>query len=188
MKWRCPPDTGNSSPGGLRPSTIPLGRGGSPQYLLDWWHQEAQEVNFITCERPAICQPKLAISWVASDKWHLRSYILPQKHLETSATIMEIHVYIRGGGGGRKFSVGGFFAIDVVPVKFTIYSLSRLTRKMVDIYPSSHFVWHTVPPVPQLVQEYWCNFNAGTLPFPYGKETALSQTWHFTLSAMTAWW
>ena len=130
MKWRCPPDTGNSSPGGLRPSTIPLGRGGSPQYLLDWWHQEAQEVNFITCERPAICQPKLAISWVASNKWHLRSDILPQKHLETSATIYG-DPCLYPWGGGKEIQCRRFFAIDVVPVKFTIYSLSRLISRLI---------------------------------------------------------
>ena len=78
---------------------------------------------------------------------------------------------VGGGGGVKKIQCRSFFTINVVPVQFTIYSLSRLIRKMSDIYPSSHFVWHPVPPVPQLVQEYWCNFNAGTLPFPYGKET-----------------
>ena len=31
----------NSSPGGLRPSTLPLGHGGSPQYLLS--HVDGEE-------------------------------------------------------------------------------------------------------------------------------------------------
>ena len=95
-----------------------------------------------------------------------------------------------GGGGGQGIQCRVFLGINVVPVQLTIYSLSRLIRKMSDIYPSSHFVWHPAPPVPQLVQEYWCNFNAGTLPFPHGKETVshCDRPWHFTLSAMTAWW
>ena len=56
-------------------------------------------------------------------------------------------------GGGQEIQCRRFFAIDVVPVKFTKYSLSRLIRKMSDIYPPSHFVSHPVPPVPQLVQK-----------------------------------
>ena len=56
---------------------------------------------------------------------------------------MEIYVDIRrggGGGGGGQSSVGSFFAIDVVPVQLEIYSMSRLIRKMSDLYPSSHFL------------------------------------------------
>ena len=71
--------------------------------------------------------------------------------------------------------------MDVVPVQLTIYSLSRLIRKISDLYPSSHFLWHHVPPVPHLVQEYWGFFNAWTLPFPHGKETVshCDRPWHF---------
>ena len=50
------------------------------------------------------------------------------------------------------------------------------------LYPSSHFLWHHVPHlVPHLVQEYWGFFNAGTSPFPHGKETVshCDRPWHF---------
>ena len=46
----------------------------------------------------------------------------------------------RGGGGVQGIQCRVFLGIDVVPVQLTIYSLSRLIRKMSDIYPSSHFV------------------------------------------------
>ena len=50
-------------------------------------------------------------------------------------------LYLWGGGGmGQEIQCRRFFAIDVVPVQFTIYSLSRLIRKMSDIYLLSHFV------------------------------------------------
>ena len=61
--------------------------------------------------------------------------------METSATIMEIQVDIRRGGGGQGIQCRRFFAMDVVPVQLTIYSLSRLIRKMSDLlYSSSHFL------------------------------------------------
>ena len=60
--------------------------------------------------------------------------------METSATIMEIQVDIRRGAG-QGIQCRRFFAMDVVPVQLTIYSLSRLIRKMSDLlYPSSHFL------------------------------------------------
>ena len=60
--------------------------------------------------------------------------------METSATIMEIQVDIRREGG-QGIQCRRFFAMDVVPVQLTIYSLSRLIRKMSDLlYPSSHFL------------------------------------------------
>ena len=36
----------NSSPGGLRPSTLPLGHGGSPQYGLS--HVDGEETYFVS--------------------------------------------------------------------------------------------------------------------------------------------
>ena len=36
----------NSSPGGLRPSTLPLGHGGSPQYWL--LHVDGEETFFVS--------------------------------------------------------------------------------------------------------------------------------------------
>ena len=46
LRWHCPPDTGFeiSSPGGLRPSTLPLGHGDSPQYWLS--HVDGEETFF----------------------------------------------------------------------------------------------------------------------------------------------
>ena len=50
MRWQCPPDTckiRNSSPDGLRPSTLPLGHGGSPKYwifMIEW----AEKKNFVS--------------------------------------------------------------------------------------------------------------------------------------------
>ena len=70
-------------------------------------------------------------------------------------------------------------AINVVPVQLTMYSLSRLIRKMSDLYPKSHSVWHPVPPVPHLVQEYWFIFNAGSLgpcPLHMGKKPCRTVT------------
>ena len=66
---------------------------------------------------------------------------------------MDIQVDIRKGKG-QGIQCRRFFALDVVPVQLTIYSLSRLIRKMLDLYPSSHFVLHPAPPVPHPVQEY----------------------------------
>ena len=95
----------NSSLGDLRPSTLPLGRGGSPQYLtLRLMTPRSLGSRFhhlrTSCNLPAKVQ---AMSWVASDLWHLRSDSLPQEYLETSSTIMEIQVDIlRGGGAGNS--------------------------------------------------------------------------------------
>ena len=155
----------NSCPGGLRSSTIPLGRGGSPQYLrLMTPKSLGSKFHHLrtSCNLSAKVGDVLSCFWSVT----LTERQPSTKALETSATIMEIQVYIRReGGGGQGIQCRRFFATDVVPVHLTIYSLSRLIRKMSDIYPSSHFVWHPVPPVP------WCNFNAGILPFLHGKET-----------------
>ena len=44
------------------------------------------------------------------------------------------------GGGGQGIKCRRFFALDVVPVQLTIYSLSKLITKMSGLYPSSYFV------------------------------------------------
>ena len=138
----------NSIPGGLRPNTIPLGRGGSPQYLRlmtprSLWSKFHHLWTF--CNLPAKDGDLLSYFWFVT---------LTEREpstFETSATIIEIQVDICGGGGGiqcRRFFCDGCCtgAVD-------IYSLSRLIRKMSDLYPSSHFVWHHAPPIPHLAQE-----------------------------------
>ena len=40
----------NSCPGGLRPSTLPLSHGGSPQYWL--WHVDGEETFFVPFKLP----------------------------------------------------------------------------------------------------------------------------------------
>ena len=59
--------------------------------------------------------------------------------METSATIMEIQVDIRRGGGGVGNSVLEVFCDGCCTGAVDIYSLSRLMRNMSHLYPSSHF-------------------------------------------------
>ena len=49
MRWHCPPDTGNSSTGGLRPRTLPLSHGGSPQYCV--LHVDGEETFLFLSSR-----------------------------------------------------------------------------------------------------------------------------------------
>ena len=166
-----------SSPGGLRPSTIPLGRGGSPQYLR-LMTPRSLESKFhhvrTFCNLPAKVGDLLSCFWFVT--YGARAF-----HIWRRARRLWRSRLIFVGGGGQGIQCRRFFAMDVVPVQLTIYSLSRLIRKISDLYPSSHFLWHHFPPVPHLVQEYWGFFNAGTLPFPHGKEIVshCDRPWHF---------
>ena len=54
----------NSSPGGLRPSTLPLGHGGSPQYWLS--HVDGEETVFVSFKPPRT-EPE-------SGWWHCRKW------------------------------------------------------------------------------------------------------------------
>ena len=129
----------NLSPDGLRPSTIPLGRGGSPQYLR-LMPPRSLESKFhhlrTSCNLPAKGGDLLSCFW---------SVTLTEWQPSTKAFGDERDDYGDPGsysqGGGRGIQCRRFFAIDVVPVQLTIYSLSRLIRKISDLYPSSHFVW-----------------------------------------------
>ena len=54
----------NSSPGGLRPSTLPLGHGGSPQYWLS--HVNGEETYFVSFKPPRpVTEPRI-LPWKAA--------------------------------------------------------------------------------------------------------------------------
>ena len=54
----------NSSPGGLRPSTLPLGHGGSPQYWLS--HVDREETFFVFLKTPRPGTEPRALAWKAA--------------------------------------------------------------------------------------------------------------------------
>ena len=54
----------NSSPGGLRPSTLPLGHGGSPQYWLS--HVDGEETFFVSFKPPIPGTEPRALAWKAA--------------------------------------------------------------------------------------------------------------------------
>ena len=54
----------NSSPGGLRPSTLPLGHGGSPQYWLS--HVDGEETFFVYFKPPRPGTEPLTLAWKAA--------------------------------------------------------------------------------------------------------------------------
>ena len=54
----------NSSPGGLRPSTLPLGHGGSPQYWL--WHVDGEETFFVSFKPPRPGTEPRTLAWKAA--------------------------------------------------------------------------------------------------------------------------
>ena len=54
----------NSSPGGLRPSTLPLGHGGSPQYWLS--HVDGEETIFVSFKPPRPGTEPRALAWKAA--------------------------------------------------------------------------------------------------------------------------
>ena len=54
----------NSSPGGLRPSTLPLGHGGSPQYWLS--HAEREETFFVSFKPPRQGTEPRTLAWKAA--------------------------------------------------------------------------------------------------------------------------
>ena len=56
--------TRNSSPGGLRPSTLPLGHGGSPQYWLS--HVHGEETFFVSFEPPRPGTEPRTLAWKAA--------------------------------------------------------------------------------------------------------------------------
>ena len=67
FRWHCPPDTvliRNSSPGGLRPSTLPLGHGGSPQYWLS--HVDGKETLFVSFQPPRPGTDPRTLAWKAA--------------------------------------------------------------------------------------------------------------------------
>ena len=56
--------TRNSSPGGLRPSTLPLGHGGSPQYWLS--HVDGEETFFVSFKPPSPGTEPQTLAWKAA--------------------------------------------------------------------------------------------------------------------------
>ena len=54
----------NSSPGGLRPSTLPLGHGGSPQYWLS--HVDGEETFFVSFKPPRPGTEPRSLAWKAA--------------------------------------------------------------------------------------------------------------------------
>ena len=54
----------NSSPGGLRPSTLPLGHGGSPQYWLS--HVDGEETFFVSFKSPRLGTEPRTLAWKAA--------------------------------------------------------------------------------------------------------------------------
>ena len=54
----------NSSPGGLRPSTLPLGHGGSPQYWLS--HVDGEETFFVSFKPPRPGTEPRTLAWTAT--------------------------------------------------------------------------------------------------------------------------
>ena len=54
----------NSSPGGLRPSTLPLGHGGSPQYWLS--HVDGEETFFVSFKPPRPGTEPQTLAWKAA--------------------------------------------------------------------------------------------------------------------------
>ena len=54
----------NSSPGGLKPSTLTLGHGGSPQYWLS--HVDGEETFFVSLKPPSPGTEPRALAWKAA--------------------------------------------------------------------------------------------------------------------------
>ena len=54
----------NSSPDGLRPSTLPLGHGGSPQYWLS--HVDGEETVFVSFKPPRPGTEPRTLAWKAA--------------------------------------------------------------------------------------------------------------------------
>ena len=54
----------NSNPGGLRPSTLPLGHGGSPQYWLS--HMDGEETFFVSLKPPRPGTEPRTLAWKAA--------------------------------------------------------------------------------------------------------------------------
>ena len=54
----------NSRPGGLRPSTLPLGHGGSPQYWLS--HVDGEETFFVSFKPPGPGTEPRTLAWKAA--------------------------------------------------------------------------------------------------------------------------
>ena len=54
----------NSNPGGLRPSTLPLGHGGSPQYWLS--HVDGEETFFVSFKPPRSGTEPRTLAWKAA--------------------------------------------------------------------------------------------------------------------------
>ena len=54
----------NSNPGGLRPSTLPLGHGGTPQYWLS--HVDGEETFFVSYKPPRPGTEPRTLAWKAA--------------------------------------------------------------------------------------------------------------------------
>ena len=67
LRWHCMSSRHrirNSNPGGLRPSTLPLGHGGSPQYWLS--HVDGEETIFVSFKPPRPGTEPRTLAWKAA--------------------------------------------------------------------------------------------------------------------------
>ena len=92
----------NSSPGGLRPSTLPLGHGGSPQYWLS--HVDGEGTFFVSFKPPRPGTEPRTLAWTATTTLGPPppgSQTVGQ-HLAVNAScsVLGGHHSISGAGGG----------------------------------------------------------------------------------------
>ena len=90
----------DSGPGGLRPSTLPLGHGGSPQYWLS--HVDGEETSFFQTAETGNRTPNSGVKGSGANHYSKDWNLGPEEYSSTQYVVYDFRIVEKLGELGQK--------------------------------------------------------------------------------------